>query len=278
MDRITAAGFHELVQVEQPRVSPDGERVAFVRKDPDDQESYEATIHLVATGGGEPRRFTIEEGTDGQPRFSPSGDRLAFVSTRGEGDRPQLWVVPTDGGEGRRVTDVVGGVGSIAWRPDSEAIAFTQQATAEDHETERDLELPEEYEPESPDPRVIDRTVYRSAQRYFDGVRGHVYVADLEGGVRRLTDGDRDYAAPEWCDAERLYYTVSVGGDPDDSLEYEIVEHDAGYADDAVLEVAATHDCDYAVTNDGPLKERLLDRAVPVIGLRGRNELDVTRP
>jgi len=69
---------------------------------------------------------------------------------------------------------------------------------------------------------------------------------------------------------------ASVGADL--ASRHGIVEHDAGYADDAVLEVAVTHDCDYAVTNDGPLKERLLDRAVPVIGLRGRNELDVTRP
>ena len=259
MDRITAAGFHELVQVEQPRVSPDGEHVAFVRKNPDDEESYEATIHLVATGGGKPRRFTIEEGTDGQPRFSPSGDRLAFVSTRGEGDRPQLWVVPTDGGEGRQVTDVVGGVGSIAWRPDGEAIAFTQQATAEDRETGRDLELPEEYESESPDPRVIDRTVYRSAQRYFDGARGHVYIADLEGGVRRLTDGDRDYAAPEWRDAERLYYTVSVGEDPDDSLEYEIVEHDVTTGRAETVHETTGYGATLAATADGRIAHAVIE-------------------
>ena len=226
MEQITAPGFHELVQVEQPRVSPDGEQIAFVRTVPDDEESYEATVYMVSTGGGEPRRFTLTEGVDSQPRFSPSGDRLAFVSTRGDSDRPQLWVVPTDGGEARQVTEVVGGVGEITWRPDGEAIAFTQRASPEDRETERDIELPEEYEPESPDPRVIDRTVYRSAQRYFDGRRNHVYVADLDGDIRRLTDSDRDYAAPEWRDAETLYYTVSVGEDPDDSLAYEIVEHD----------------------------------------------------
>lgn len=32
------------------------------------------------------------------------------------------------------------------------------------------------------------------------------------------------------------------------------------------------------VTNDGPLRDRLLDRGVRVIGLRGRNKLDTTQP
>ena len=69
---------------------------------------------------------------------------------------------------------------------------------------------------------------------------------------------------------------ASVGADL--ARRHEVVGHDAGYADDAVLEVATTRDCDYAVTNDGPLRRRLLDATVPVIGLRGRNKLEPTRP
>jgi len=229
MERITAADFHDLTQVTEPRVAPDGDSVAFVSKQPDGEETYSATIHLVPTGGGEPRRFTIAEGVDSQPRFSPSGDRLAFVSTRGaDDDRPQLWVVPTDGGEARQVTTVAGGVRSIEWSPDGTRIAFIQRASKEDRKEERDIEVPEEYEPEPGDPRVIDRMVYRSAEQYFDGGYDHVYVADLsDDSVERLTDGDHDYASPTWGDADTLYYTVNVGEpDPDDTTEFEIVEYD----------------------------------------------------
>jgi hypothetical protein len=56
------------------------------------------------------------------------------------------------------------------------------------------------------------------------------------------------------------------------------VETEASYADDAVVELAATGDVDYVVTNDGPLRDRLLDRGVRVIGLRGKNTLAITRP
>ncbi|MDL5362266.1 twitching motility protein PilT [Halalkalicoccus sp. NIPERK01] len=50
------------------------------------------------------------------------------------------------------------------------------------------------------------------------------------------------------------------------------------HADDAIVSLARAGECDYVVTNDGPLRERLLDAGVPVIGLRGRNELAVTQP
>ncbi|WP_135823523.1 S9 family peptidase [Halorussus ruber] len=236
METVRASDYHDIVQTGEPRISPDGERVAFVRKVPSGDEEYEATIHVVPVGGDEPRQFTVAEGVDSQPRWSPSGDRLAFVSTRGaDDDRPQLWVMPTDGGEARQVTDVVGGVSGISWSPDGTRIAFAQQATEEDREEERDLGLDgDEYEPEEPDPRVIDRMVYRAGQRYFDGRRSHVYVVDLETatgedddtGVTRLTDGDYDFAEPEWRDDSTLYYSARRTDDPDDNIVIDIAEYD----------------------------------------------------
>ena len=256
MQRIEASDYHELVQLEDPRVSPDGDRIAFVRKVPKNDEDYEETIYVANTGGDEPRRFTIEEGVDGEPRWSPSGDRLAFVSTRGEDDdRPQLWVVPTDGGEGRQVTNVNGGVANIAWSPDGSRIAFVQRASEEDREAERDISVPDEYEPEDPDPRVIDRTVYRSMERYFDGTRSHVYVATLdEGGdeVERITDGDLDHASPEWGDDSTLYYTVKDGEpDPDDSRDYTIVAYDTETEEHEDIHTTTGWGQALAATSDG---------------------------
>ncbi len=218
MERVTAADYHDIATPADPRISPDGDRVAFLRRQPTDDEEYESTVYVVDIAGGDPRRLTLAEGSDAEPRWSPSGERIAFTSTRGaDDDRQQLWVLPVDGGEARRVTDVVGGVSEVAWSPDGERIAFVQSPTAEDREADRDLSVSEEYEPEErPDPRVVDRTVYRSGQRYFDGRRSGVYVVDadatVEGaaapdpaeGVERVTDRDADFAAPDWGDADTL--------------------------------------------------------------------------
>jgi len=57
-----------------------------------------------------------------------------------------------------------------------------------------------------------------------------------------------------------------------------VLAHEASYADDALVELAGAGECDRVVTNDRPLRDRLLERGVPVIGLRGRNKLAITQP
>ena len=56
-----------------------------------------------------------------------------------------------------------------------------------------------------------------------------------------------------------------------------VVETGVSYADDAVIELAAAEG-GYVLTNDRPLRDRLLERGVRVIGLRGRNTLEITEP
>ncbi len=254
MEPVRAVDYHDIVRVSDPRLAPGGERVAFVRTTPIDGESYESTVYVVPTSGGEPRRFTASSGRDSEPRWSPDGDRLAFVSSRGEDDdRAQLWVLPTDGGEARQVTDVVGGVSSIAWSPDGTRIAFAQKATVEDRKTERDLELDDpEYESEPPDPRVIDRLVYRADGRYFDGRRSHVYVVDLgTDTVTRRTEGDYDYRNPAWGDETTLYLTVKRTGDPDDSIVHDIVSYDTTTGEAETITQTTGWNVTVAPTSDG---------------------------
>jgi rRNA-processing protein FCF1 len=57
-----------------------------------------------------------------------------------------------------------------------------------------------------------------------------------------------------------------------------IVESDESYADDALVDLAAGGSVDCVVTNDSPLRTRLLAADVPVIHIRGRNKLAITQP
>ena len=255
MNPITAADFHDLVKPSDPRLSPDGERVAFVRSVPNDDETYESAVYVVDAEGGEPRQFTVSEGVDSGPRWSPSGDRLAFVSTRGaDDDRPQLWIIPTDGGEARQMTDVPGGVVGPVWSPDGSRIAFTQATTEAEREAGLDLDIGEEdeYERETPDPRVVDRLVYRQGAKYIDGTRSHVYVLDLESeSLSRLTDGDSDHTAAEWGDATTLYYASKRTDDPDDSVVIDILASDTETGDEELVTQTTGWGAVLAATEDG---------------------------
>jgi len=57
-----------------------------------------------------------------------------------------------------------------------------------------------------------------------------------------------------------------------------VVDHETDHGDGAVFECATREGARAAVTNDRPLRSRLLDAGVPVISLRGANKLAVTRP
>ncbi|MFB6093640.1 MAG: twitching motility protein PilT [Halanaeroarchaeum sp.] len=69
---------------------------------------------------------------------------------------------------------------------------------------------------------------------------------------------------------------ASVGSDL--ASRCDTVETDEPYADDALFALATTGGVDAVVTNDAPLRSRLLEAGVPVIHLRGRNQLIRTNP
>ena len=116
-------------------------------------------------------------------------------------------------------------------------------------------------------------------------------MAPVEVGVRTFAELDRllgEYGTvvPEAVLAE-LDRLSSGGGEAAKAASVgadlarrrcETVRHDAGYADDAIIEVGQRAGIDYAVTSDMPLRGRLLEANVPVICLRGRTKFEITQP
>jgi len=109
--------------------------------------------------------------------------------------------------------------------------------------------------------------------RLFDEVERE--VGDVDVVVPRAVVDELDDLS---AGAGEAATAASVGRDLADRCT--VVETDATTDDDAVVAAATDPgiDTDYVVTNDGPLRARLLERDVPVISLRGRNKLATTRP
>ncbi len=202
--------IYALTSVGDPRLSPDGNRVAYVVNRIDGEANrYRSAIWVAQLDGAEePRQLTSGERSDGSPRWSPDGRWLAFVSNRdGEEEKApaQLYVLPADGGEPRRLTDGKEDVDSIAWSPGSRRIAFTRrvQDAAYEEEDERRRQ-----------PRRFTRLFYKLDSVGWTGDRRkHVFVVDLEGGERQLTDGDCEDGEPAWSpDGGRIVFS-SLRGD-----------------------------------------------------------------
>ena len=109
--------------------------------------------------------------------------------------------------------------------------------------------------------RVFDELDRLFGQGIVDPLVAQSVVDELDS----LAAGHGDEAA-----------AASVGKDLADRCR--VVETNASYADDAVVELAENGVFDAVVTNDRPLRDRLLSRGVRVVGVRGRNRLGITEP
>ena len=189
--------------VADPRISPDGSRIAFTRVSVDTvTDNYRTSLWIIAADGGEaagagegavPRALTGGP-RDAQPRWSPDGRSIAFV--RGaEGKPGQLYVLSMEGGEAVQLTHLAGGAAAPAWSPDGGSIAFTGSIRPGlDADT---MKAKSKREPG----RVVTRPVFRfNGQGFLDPEHpDHVWVVAAAGGApRQLTTGRFEDGAPRW--------------------------------------------------------------------------------
>jgi dipeptidyl aminopeptidase/acylaminoacyl peptidase len=181
-----------------PRLSPDGARVAYVVSTPNlEEDRYDRSIWI------EDREFTKGPG-DSNPRWAPDGSRIAFLRSV-DGESAQVAVIPVDGGEPRVVSSFDQGVEAAEWAPDGDrlvvvAVTHTEEwADLDDDERARR-------------PRRVTRVPYRfdtKAGGWTHDRKRHLWLVDPSGDQepRCLTPGEFDEEAPAWShDGSRVAF------------------------------------------------------------------------
>ncbi len=112
-DRLTIEQIVAVESPREPRLSPDGRRVAYT------QEAAGARqVFLLGLRTGQVRQLTASEKNVTDPQWAPDGERLAFVR------ETAIWMVGADGSRPTLVTDHPAGNKAPRWSPDGRRIAF----------------------------------------------------------------------------------------------------------------------------------------------------------
>lgn len=208
-----------------PQISPDGSRIAYVRKSNDIMtDRARSSIWLIDVRTGAHTPLIAGAGNHLSPRWSPDGGRLAYVSTA-EGGGAQLYVRWMATGATARITGLPDGPDSLAWSPDGTRLAYVMTVPGEPARLGKAPDKPEGAQ-WAPPLEVIDRVTYRAdGGGYVKPGFDHLFLVPAEGGApRQLTFGNVSDAGPlSWTpDGRTILFSTIRGDDWQRSFDSEV--------------------------------------------------------
>lgn len=185
--KLSLGMYLDMVTVSDPQISPDGKQIIFTRRWTDKMnDRYESALWIMDADGARQRFLVKGSGA----RWSPDGTRIAYLA-EGEPKGEQIYVRWMDAeGAMTQITRLEESPGGISWSPDGKHIAFSKLVPERDA---WNIHLPPRPEGAkwTPDPRIIERLVYRADRQGYlpDGYR-HIFIVSADGGEpRQLTSG-----------------------------------------------------------------------------------------
>lgn len=116
------------MQDQYPAISPDGQRIVFVRQD-SEGPTLDNDIWVMNIDGSNPQRLTGNTVDDKRPVWSPDGSQIAYESGN---ESFSIWVMNADGSNQSQITDDNGQDTAVSWSTEGDLLAFVSNRQGDD--------------------------------------------------------------------------------------------------------------------------------------------------
>jgi len=255
----------ELEWASDPQISPDGERVVYVRNGMDIMtDERTGRLWLVAADGARHEPLTGDDRNESGAVWSPDGTRIAYVAEAGD-DGGEIFLYWLDSGKRTSLTQLETKPSGLSWSPDGERLAFSMRVPEAPPSLVEAPDKPEGAE-WADRPRITTRVTYeRDGSGYLEPGFHHYFIVPAVGGTpRQVTSGawhHRD--TPRWTpDGESLVFSANRNAD----WELDFVESDIFRVEVASGEVTRLTD------RDGPDEDPVVSPDGSLIAWRGYDD------
>lgn len=199
----------KLSQAGNAVVSPDGERIAYLRTVPrnlsgeDDGPAW-SELHVI-DAEGDSRPYITGQVNVGSIDWHPDGRHIVFLDKRGDDETTRLYSISVDGGEARAIATLETDIGGYSFSPDGARVALLA------------------FEPEDADEKKLKERGF-SQVVYEEGLRDrHIYIHDVgdEAAEPEMIELDGSVQDVAWSPSgDRLAVKITPEQLVDDTLVF----------------------------------------------------------
>ncbi len=166
-----------------PQISPDGNRIIYVRNSMDImKDRSRAALWTINSDGSDHRRLTAGESKRVLSALVSGRKTAYYVARTDEGS--EIFLRWMDTGQTARLTQLSRSPRGLRWSPDGKYIAFSMLVPEDPPQLVRPPKKPEGAEWAEP-PRVITRLKHEAdGVGYLEPGYNHLFVLPVEGGRR----------------------------------------------------------------------------------------------
>jgi acylaminoacyl-peptidase len=204
-----------LEYVSNPKISPDGKKVLYVRNFKDIMtDKNHSNIWIIDFDGKNNTPLTTGNKNDFDPTWSNSGDKFTYKSN--SDDTVQLYLYALGQKSNQKLTNLQNSVSSVDWSEDDKYLVFTSFVEKPSVSLIKMPEKPKGAKWNDP-ASEIDGIKYRSDGRgYLNQGFSQVFILPTEGGTpRQITFLNNNSSSPKWLAKNKIIFSANLHEDSD---------------------------------------------------------------